>query len=444
MERRGLTTGRLSFQPSPGVSPLFRVAARGGKAIATDTQDGRFPQFLPDQRHFLYFRPGPPDVRGVYVSKVEEGNGQRVLETEAAATYAAPGYLLFVRQGTLFAQPFDTGAFTLKGEPSALATGLVVNGPLLNAPVSTSRAGTIVYRANSAGGLRQLVWFDRTGKTLSKVGDAVENLLQAEISPEGRRLALYRLVEANGDIWMLELARGLLTRFTSSPAVEALPIWAPDGRQLAFSSSRNGPGDLRMAMLTGNAQEEVLLENPREKWPTDWSRDGQDLLYVERGNPTTGRDLWVLRMRDRKPSVVAQTDADEEDGQFSPDANWIAYQSNESGRVEVYVVPFGRAGGKVLVSTTGGAQARWRRDGKVLYYVALDGNLMEVPIAVTPSGIEVGRANPLFPLPIGDPLQTNMRRAYIVADDGERFLVNTLTETATAPITVVLNWKPKS
>jgi Tol biopolymer transport system component len=210
-----------------------------------------------------------------------------------------------------------------------------------------------------------------------------------------------------------------------------------------FTSSRTGAGNLHLASLEGDLHEEVLVETPREKWATDWSRDGQDLLFVERGNATTGRDLWVLSMRDRRATVVLQTSADEEDARFSPDAKWIAYQSNESGRMEVYVQPFRRAAGKVPVSTAGGAQGRWRRDGKMLYYVSLDGNLMEVPVSVTASGIEVGNAEPLFRLSIGDPLESNMRVAYIAADDGKRFLVNTLMEASVAPITVLLNWKPR-
>jgi eukaryotic-like serine/threonine-protein kinase len=435
--------GTILFQPTPGVGPLFRISAGGGKSSATKAEYGRFPQFLPDQRHFIYFRPGPPGIRGIYVGQLEGGNGQRLLETEAAATYAAAGYLLFVRQGTLFAQNFDVTAFTLKGEAFPVASGLAVNGPLLNAAVSTSAKGPFVYRAGSAGGLRQFVWFDRSGRTIGKVGDAIENPLQPEMSPDGRRLAMHRLVDANTDIWLLELSRGLLTRFTSSPTVESSPIWAPDGTHIVLASNQSGPGDLHLKTFTGEAREEVLLETPYEKWATDWSRDGQFLLYVERGVPPTGRDLWVLPMRDRKPFVVAQTEFDDEDGQFSPDVKWIAYQSNESGRMEVYLQPFGTPGRKVQVSTAGGAQARWRRDGNELYYVALDGKLMAVAIAVTASGVEVGNAVPLFPSHIGDPLQTNMRRAYVPSDDGQRFLVDTLTDAAVAPITVVLNWHPE-
>jgi len=352
--------------------------------------------------------------------------------------------LLFVRQGTLLAQPFDAVTFKLTGEPIAVATGLVVNGPLLSAPISASMAGPIVYRARSVGGLRQFVWFDREGKSLGKVGDAVENLLQPEITLDGRRVALHRLVDANTDIWSLDVNRGVLTRFTSSPFVESSPVWAPDGTRIAFSSNQTGAGDLYVKTSGGDSREEVILETPREKWPTDWSRDGRFLLYVERGNVTTGRDLWVLPMTDRKPFAIAQTQADEEDGQFSPDVKWVAYQSNESGRMEVYLRPLGGPGDRIQVSVAGGAQARWRSDGKELYYVALDGRMMAVPIAAGASGIEAGSPSPLFASHVGDPLQTNMRRAYVVSADGQRFLVDTLLETDVAPITVLLNWKPRS
>src|SRR5262249_15983264 len=158
-------------------------------------------------------------------------------------------------------------------------------------------------------------------------------------------------------------------------------------------------------------------------WPNDWSRDGEYVLYGERGDPTTSRHLWALSLRDRKPIPVAQSAADEENGQFSPDARWLAYQSTESGRIEVYVPPFPPPGPKVQVSTGGGVQARWSNDGRELFYIGLDGKLMAVSIVPVANDLQVGTAKPLFVTHIGDPLETNMRLAYVVSADNQRFLI---------------------
>jgi Tol biopolymer transport system component len=417
---------------------LYRVSAQGGAAVATNVTYGRFPQFLPDGRHFLYFRPGVSASRGIYVADLQGADGHRITETEAAATFASSGHLLFARQGVLFAQTFDVGTLNVSGDPFPLAKGVFVNGPFLNAPVSTSRAGPIVYRTTSAGGLRQFTWFDRQGRVLSRVGEPTENLLQPELSPDGRRLVIHRLLNANTDIWVMDVDRGVLSRVTSSPLTESSPIWSPDGNRLVISST----GNLHLVTLGGSdLKEDVLLETSHEKWATDWSRDGEYVLYVERGNQATGRDLWVLPLHDRKPIPIAQTAADDEDGQFSPDGRWIVYQSTESGRMEVYVVPFRRSGRKLQISSSGGVQARWSRDGSELFYVDLDGKLIDVTLTADANDLRVSDAKPLFATHIGDPLEGNMRRGYVVSADNQRFLVNTLSETV-MPMTVLLNWRP--
>ena len=430
--------GTIVFQPSPGVGPLYRVPAQGGSAAATSVTNGRFPQFLPDWRHFIYFRRDVSGSRGVYIADLQGGDGRRVLDTDAAAVFAAPGYLLFSRQGVLFAQAFDSRTFNIRGDPLPVAKGVFVNGPMLNAPVSASRAGPIVYRTASAGGLRQFIWFDRQGRVLGNVGEPTENLLQPELSPDGRRVAVHRLLDANTDIWMLDVDRGILSRVTSSPLAENSPIWSPDGQRLMIAST----GNLHViAPAGGDLKEDVLLETPREKWPNDWSRDGEYVLYGERGTTMTSRHLWALSLGDRKPVPVAQSAADEENGQFSPDARWIAYQSTESGRMEVYVQPFRHPGPKVRVSTGGGVQARWSSDGRELFYIGLDGKLMAVLVTLGANEMQIGVAKPLFATRIGDPLETNMRRAYVVSVDNQRFLIDTLSET-TVPMTVLLNWRP--
>ncbi len=437
--------GTIVFEPSPGIVPMFRIAASGGEPAAL-AQQGRFPQFLPDRRHFLYYRPGTSDTRGVYVAELGSPDSQRLLETEAAAVYASD-HLLFVRQTTLFARPFDAGSLKLTGDAFPIADQITVNGPLLRAPLAVSAAGPIAYRTGSAGGQRQFVWFDRSGKELGTIGEPAANMLSPSASPDGRRIAVHRAFNNNGDIWLLDLGRGVLSRFTTDPAADSNPMWSPDGRRIVFSSIRNGhPGDLYQKAVDSADSDQVLLASAPEKWVTDWSPDGRFLLFITR-DPKSGRDLWALPMDgDRKPFSVVQTAFEEEDGQFSPDARWIAYQSNESGRFEIYVRPFQGPGRTLQISDSGGAQVRWRRDAKELFYIALDGKLMAVPLRVASAGtgLEAGTPRALFAMQVGGPLQTNSRQQYVVSPDGQRFLVNTLTEDATSPITLILNWAARS
>jgi Tol biopolymer transport system component len=214
-----------------------------------------------------------------------------------------------------------------------------------------------------------LAWFDRSGKEVGKVGDPIAGPLNPSMSHDGRTVALFRTVSGNVDIWLLEIARGVLTRFTSGPANDVFPIWSADGTHVVFSSIRKGTFNIFSKPASGVGGEEVILEGPPNKNPLDWSRDG--FLLYRSLDPKTGFDLWAVALNgEKKPFPVVQTDSDERDGQFSPDGKWIAYQSSESGRSEIYVQSFREPSGKLLVSTNGGAQVRWRRDGNELFYVA--------------------------------------------------------------------------
>jgi hypothetical protein len=439
--------GTILFSPSVN-GTIFRIPATGGEPSAvTKLGQGqlghRFPHFLPDGHHFMYFAQGTPEVKGVYIGQIDGPETRRLMDADSTANYASNGYLLFIRQGALFAQKFDLGRLALKDTPFLIAEQVAMNGAG-GAALSVAAAGSIAYHTGSLGD-RQFVWFDRSGKEIEKIGNPDgANPLNPSLSPDGRFVGMYRGVNGNQDIWLLELARTVLRRFTSDPGQDQTPIWSPDGSRIVFTSSRKGPFDLYIKpVASGN--EELLLTTPLTKGPTDWSPDGRFLLYRS-NDPKTGYDLWALNMDgDRKPFPVVQTEFDERDGQFSPDAKWIAYQSDESSHFEVYVQPFPGPGRRVQISTNGGAQVRWRRDGRELFYVALDEMLMAVPIRFSNNGQEVepGAPIPLFTTHIGGAIQGTNRQQYVASAEG-RFLLNELTESSSAtPITLILNWHPQ-
>jgi eukaryotic-like serine/threonine-protein kinase len=437
--------GTILFAPN-FTGPIFKMAASGGDAVpVTQMERGeashRFPQMLPDNDRFLYFAAGSAN-RAVFVGRIAGGPGSRLIDADAPAVYTT-GQLLFVRQGTLFSQPFDPASQLLSGNPVAVAEQIPMDGLSGLAALSVSNQGTVIYRSGPAGAERQLTWFDRSGRELSKVGAADALSPMVSMSPDERRLGISRSVAGNSDIWTVDLTRGVMTRITFDPASEPDSVWSPDGSRVAFNSNRSGVYDLYVKSIT-DPKEDLLLATPQNKAPTDWSLDGKFLLYRSPG-ATTGFDLWALPLEgDRKPFPVVQTEFEERDGQFSPDGQWVAYQSNASGRVEIYVQPF-RGGNREQVSTNGGAQVRWRRDGKELFYIALDGRLMSVAIQMNAATktLEAGIPTPLFSTRVGGAVQAGNFQQYVVSADGQRFLMSTITETHTPAITVVLNWRPK-
>lgn len=271
------------------------------------------------------------------------------------------------------------------------------------------------------------------------------------MSPDATRVALVRGLgittrERGQDVWVLDLSRDVFTRLTVGPGARNSPLWSPDGRRIAFASI--GANAIYETAADGGATERVLLKASEILIPMDWSPDGRFLIYRVTG-AKTGFDLWALSLMDGRTFPLVQTEFAEKEAQFSPDGKWFAYQSNESGRFEIYVRPFPDVGGARYgpMSSNGGTQVRWRRDGKELFYLGLGNTLMAVPIAVASGGqrIEAGTAVPLFRAnPIGSSPETTVyAQQYAVSPDGQRFLVNTTAEV-TSPITVILNWKPNA
>jgi Tol biopolymer transport system component len=428
------------------ISPLYRVPATGGEVVqATKFAAGqtghRFPQFLPDGKRFLLYASGPADAQGIYVGALDGETLSRVSNADSAAAYAA-GWLMFNRGGALIARRFDPAGATLTGDPVTVAEQVGFDNG--GRSFSMSAAGPIVYRSGATS-RRQLGWFDRSGKALGVLGTPDDsNLTAPALSPDGRRVAANRVVQDNTDVWIVDELR--MNRFTVDPSPDQFPVWSPSGDRIVFRSNRGGTPDIYVKATSGAGDVTRLLASPQTKTPTDWSRDGRFVLYGVSDDPKTGYDVWVLPLEgDSKPFPFVNAAYEERNAVFSPDSHWVAYQSNESGRHEVYVRPFPTStGGQWQVSTGGGIAPRWSPDGKELYYLAPDSKLMAAPIAVKGTALEPGAPVPLFQThAFGGGTDTYNRVQYDVARDG-RFLINIALDDALAsPITLLLNWKAK-
>jgi Tol biopolymer transport system component/predicted Ser/Thr protein kinase len=437
--------GVIVFSPS-FQGPLFRVAATGGDPTpatvldaARKEQTHRWPTFLPDGRHFLYYasRGSGEEPGEILVGSLDRAAAKRLTRSSSLAVFAEPGYLLFGRGKTIFAQPFDPDRIRLSGGPSAVAEQVSSYGGVSGLRVfSVSRTGLLVYKSGTAQGSR-LVWLDRAGHELGAVGVAA-NYYAPRLSPDGSRLAAQRMDPdaTTGDIWLTDFARNVTSRFTFTGADDTLPLWSPDGKRLFFSSSREGVSNLYQASSDRPGSEEPLLRTAAWKAIDDVSPDGKFLVY-ETIDPKTRIDLWVLPLSgNRTPRPLVATPFGEFAAQFSPDGRWIAYTSNESGRNEVYVQAFPGPGGKWQISTAGGGTPKWRKDGRELFYVGGDGRLMVASVRLDPS---FESTSPVALFKIG--LVDSPDRQYEVSADGSRILANLVSRPAeSGPLTVALDW----
>jgi tricorn protease-like protein len=434
------------------VGPLFKVSATGGgeptpvTRLDVGQEIHRYPQFLPDGRHFIYFvGVGQGMEGGVYLASLDDGTSKRVTNADSAAVVSTSGFLFFKRQTSLFAQALDFKKLELNGSPFRVADQVAIDPRFSDAGFSVAPE-IVAYRARSESDERQLTWVDRSGKNVGTVGAPDVGLADVELSPDGRRVAVQRLVNGNTDIWLIDTVRGVPSRFTFDASPEERPIWSPDGSRVVFAS-RNS---LYSKNSTGGEAEEFLVQSDLVGAPHDWSPDGRFLLYRS-GLLTSesGTDLWILPMfGDKKPFPFVKTPFNERDAKFSPDGRWVAYQSNESGSFEIYVQPFPAPDRKSQISTNGGTQVRWNKNGKEIFYISSDGKMMSVPLQLSTDGrfLEIGTPVALFPVRIpGGQLLLSAKQQYAVSSDGERFLVNFIgNESTTSPITIIYNWKPKA
>lgn len=419
---------------------LARVDAAGGTPKAVTTQDfaanewGHVsPSFLPDGRHVIYAAVlGSGDALAVYVASIDDGERTR-LPVDAALVQFAHGVLWFQRGSTLMAQPFDANQLRTVGNAVPVAEQLRA---YRNAGFfSVSEAGALVYQSDASPG-HDLTWFDRTGRRTGTLGTR-DDYADVALSPDGRRALVSVRGQGVGDrdLWIFDIARGVRTRLTSDPTAETHSAWSPDGTRIVFDTRNPGHLGLFQKRSDGTGGVEVLLADGYDNNPTAWSPDGRFILYVKRDGGTV--NLWALPLEgDRKPFALTRS-AFNVPAQFSPDGRWVVYGSNDSGQMEIYVAPFPGPGASSLVSTGGGWDPRWRRDGKEIVYLDVSRTrLMSAMVTMDHERVDVTDVKPLFEL-----AKVGPRSTYDMSADGQRILAVTQSdEAAAAPLTLVLNW----
>jgi serine/threonine protein kinase len=446
---RGGTWNRddmILFAPRPATG-LYRISAAGGQPTPVKIESGGgwfpwFPSFLPDGRHFLFFTPAPtqPENAGVFVASLDSSTATRLVTARSRAVHA-PGYLLFWREGALLAQAFDESTFEVRGNPVAVANDVGLNPVTNQGLFSVSDSGTLVFFGGAVGE-SELVWVDRAGRRIGNPGPkGVFNSLS--LSPDATSVVYDQAEPRNRtfDLWRLDFARGIPSRLTFHPSHDIFPLWSPDGTRIVFGSLREPPPQLYELSANSAGTEKLLLKTNLPKSPSGWSSDGR-LLFYDSTDPQTGGDIWALPLVGKpEPYPVVRTAADEHYGTLSPDGRWLAYISNETGAYEVYVESFPATGFKRQVSTQGGFEPQWRRDGKELFYLAPNQMLMAASVKSNPTTLEVSPPTTLFPTHVKWMEIQAVAHHYAAAPDGQRFLISSATDEAqSAPVTVELNW----
>ncbi len=442
--------GVIIFTPTGvlGVG-LYRVAASGGTPTqitfpdrANKEDSHRWAEFLPDGNHFLYLAmnlSGARVMSSIYVGALDSNEKRFVTQAEANAAYVAPGYLLFYRDRTLFAQHFDAKKLELNGEPAPVLTDIQYAPRIQRAVFASTESGVLVAQKSSedtgeVNGASQLLWFDRHGQ---QVGVATKPGIYGNIalSPNGKMVAAESLdVDTNNtDLWRYDLENGGAKRLTFDPAIDSTPLWSPDGTRLVFTSDREQKFNLYVKNADGSQEEKLIPQDGPDRVPEDWSHDGKYVLYQR------GTDLWYVTFPELTANVFLKGASAPNVTRFSPDGKWVAYASNESGREEIYVTSFPGAQGKWQVSNAGGEQPKWRSDGKELFYLAPDGKMMALPVTEG-ANFDAGTPAALFQANPRQMIATSERFDYDVSKDGQRFLINTELKSGLTPMSVVVNW----
>lgn len=439
--------------------PIYRVEARGGEpkqVTAVDAAAGEtahyLPQFLPDGRHFLFWVLGKPERQGMYVASIDApGQRKRVVADVMHYEYAA-GHLLFARDGTLFAQPFDDTRWEPSGEPVAIMSS-VANWAAFQ-PVGrfgVSSSGTVAaFSGSPASGPVQLAWLDRKGLKLGNVGlpdrygqialSPDEKTVCVEIATAASRKPNLFLGPTDVSLWLMDGARGVTSRLTNPPGLQFDPVWSPDGRSIVFAAADEEKEEIRRKGLRASDPETVLVKPPKDTafFSESWSPDGKTLLFLRLADKR--KTAWALPLAGGEPVEALHTAGERiDETQLSPDGRFVAYMSDESGRYEVYVEPWSREGVRQRVSVDGGGQPKWRGDGRELFYVTPGGMLMSVGVRVNGDQLEVGLPTRLFQ--IAGLATSGETDEYAPSRDGQRFLVKQPTEQeAGLTLQVLTHW----
>jgi len=426
---------------------IYRVPARGGTPAPVTKLDRslhtthRWPFLLPDGKRFLYLAAnhmgGKEGNSGIYVGSIEGGESKLILHANARAIFAS-GRLLYYHDGTLMAQEFDVDRVQLRGDATPIAEVLRDSGNWV-VMATASDNGVLVFQ--SAGESKSPVMlFDRSGKALGPAPFSGK-LEELHISPDGNRVAVTLDEGPTADVYVYDFKTGARTRLTFGESVLS-SLWSPDGTRIIYSSRKPGGdvSDIYIKHADGSGQRELLLSSGFSDEPKDWTRDGRYVIF-DRG-AIGSRSVWILPLfGDRKPfPLFPKADFDHFFGTVSPDGKWIEYGSRESGKNEIYVTSFPDAVGKWQVSLgeRGGGIARWRADGRELYFVGEDGNMMAASVDKTDGSLRVGGVHPLFRYPFAN---GRLHGIFDVADkDGQRFIGSLAPDTSSLPLNVVTNW----
>ncbi len=448
-------TGTIVFGVN-NTQTLWQLPASGGKASPATAHVGsqRHPWFLPDGRHFIFSGNGPENGIPVLVGSLDEpGKPAKLLVPEAGSpAIYAQGHLLYLRDDTLVAQPFNPQRLETTGDPIQLADRVptYTSGSRIHATAVTPH-GLLLHQGGGAPGRSRLVWKDRQGKALTTFGEVAGEIRGIALSPDSKRVAVHiRDRSDNEDLWIYDDSSGLPTRFTFHPKRDREEVWSPDGTMLYFTSNRNGSSqDLYRKAANGTGTEEMIFADGFDKVANSVSPDGKWLLYTNNRRSKVGTDVMALPLAGivpgkPEPRKVAAGEFNTWHGQFSPDGQWVAYQSNEASidtsRSSVYIQPFSGTGGKKQISagSTGADDARncrWRRDGKEIFFSTRNGNLMAAEVSIRNGTIEVGKVQKLF-----DGLIMDRYITWDVSADGQRILVVDDGTRAARPLTLVQNW----
>ena len=434
---------------------LWQISANGGTPTRLTKFEGgkhtthRWPSFLPDGKHFLFFGTNHSggSEQGIYLGSMADGSYKHVLDSDSNGQYAS-GYLIYHMQAALLVQKFDPSSNKISGDPVPLASAVEYDMTTWHTTFAASQTGLLVYEPSTKMPGTELQWIDRAGKTVGQISGREFFKGTGRISPDGKRMAV-AVGDPQGDVWVFDLIRGLRTRLTFGDATHLQPSWSSDGQRVVYVTQTgaifSGGTSIRSRLANGGGQEEILVPADTSAkvpvtvlWP-QWSPDGNYLVYIQQSGPGGAAVLAVPTTGDKKPFAVVEAKSPQiriVHYRLSPDGRWLAYTSTESGREEVYVTHFPSGSGRWQVSQTGGTAPTWRGDSNEIYYIGVDGFFHSVTVNRKSGEFETDQVQTLFPVPFVAPIGN----PYDPSPDGQRFAFSTYPQTAPTPLVLVTNW----